>query len=203
MKTNKHPKRKINPMYSKIHLFLLLLFSGAYAIGQPNDIILPTKTIAVGTTDNYEAVRTITCPSGTAFIVEGNCTLNAGEEILLEDGFEAKNGSEFCAIIEMPLLAYATMKPALDASFYRCQGGYLKLKVEEDYAHANDVLNIKFYDKTNTLTYQPSTLLKSTGVNRYSLNLASTGLFTNDDYYTVVVEDLKKRKTYLRIQYHD
>jgi hypothetical protein len=99
--------------------------------------------------------------------------------------------------------AYAAMKPGLDASFHRCKGGVLNLLVKEDYNHTNSALSLKFYDSENQLVYQPAGLLKSTGLNQYTLDLAVTTYFTQGEYYTAVIEDSKKRKTYLRIQYNE
>jgi hypothetical protein len=188
-------------MFLKQLPFLILFLSVSYVHAQQDHLTLTTQTIPVGTTQNYEAKISITNPSGTAFTVEGQCSLTARDEITLEDGFEATDGSEFCAITEIPS-AYAGLGLSLSASFYLCRNGELKFKYTEDYDHNAEPLEAKVYDNTNQLV-QSLSLTKSTGINTYAVDLKASTNYTDGAYYVLQVTDLKKRTYYLRFRYED
>jgi hypothetical protein len=180
----------------------VLVFSvlAANVYAQSQNVSLPSKTIPVGVTENYQALETIVLDADSTFIVEGSCALKAGIEILLEGEFEAKPNASFCAILG-GVVAFAHPSPSLDASYFWCKGGYFNLRFEERYHVTSGDIDITFKDASNQIIYQPSGYPVVTGINTYEFNLGATGLFTQGAYYTVEIVDSKKQRSYVRIRF--
>lgn len=191
-------------------IFIMFICFINLCFGQlPQNITLTAKTISVGTTDNYEAEQTIVSPVGTSFIVEGECELKAGVEILLEDGFEIKPNAVFCAIIEnannMVItnhFYYVLTDEITNTYFSTTSSGVLNFQFIEEYdIPQNSTLNYKIFDSHNTDLAVSIDVNIRKGKNLVQLDLSSLSLCLAT--YRLEVINSKGEKFYANFKYDD